>query len=68
IHQVHTASEEQERGIQHVGTAIIQLEQVTQKTASNAEEGASAAEELHAHSETLRAVAGRLAAMVGARS
>jgi methyl-accepting chemotaxis protein/methyl-accepting chemotaxis protein-1 (serine sensor receptor) len=41
------------------------MEQVTQKTAANAEESAAAAEELDAQSATLRDVVERLAAMVG---
>ena len=41
------------------------MEQVTQKTAANAEESASAAEELNAQSESLKDVVERLTAMVG---
>jgi len=42
------------------------MDQVTQKTAANAEEGAAAAEELSAQSEMLKNVVEGLAAMVGA--
>jgi uncharacterized protein YukE len=38
---------------------------VTQRTAANAEEGAAAAEELSAQSETLKNIVERLAAMAG---
>ncbi|SPF44871.1 hypothetical protein SBA4_3260042 [Candidatus Sulfopaludibacter sp. SbA4] len=41
------------------------MEQVTQKTAANAEESASAAEELSAQSENLKGIVERLTAMVG---
>src|SRR5262249_23710804 len=54
VDEVNLSSQEQARGIEQVGKAIIQMEQVTQKTAANAEESASAAEELTAQSETLK--------------
>jgi methyl-accepting chemotaxis protein len=41
------------------------MEQVTQRTAASAEQGASAAEELNAQSERLKQVVRRLAALVG---
>jgi len=66
VDEVNLGSEEQTRGIEQIGKAIAQMEQVTQKTAASAEEGASAAAELHAQSETLKEVVERLAAMVGA--
>jgi len=66
VDEVNLGSEEQTHGIEQIGKAIAQMEQVTQKTAANAEESASAAAELHAQSETLKAVVERLAAMVGA--
>ncbi len=65
VDEVNLGSQEQTRGIEQIGKAIIQMEQVTQKTAANAEESASAAEELNAQSETLKGVVERLAAMVG---
>ena len=43
------------------------MEQVTQKTAGNAEESAAAAEELTAQSETLKDIVGHLTVMVGGR-
>jgi methyl-accepting chemotaxis protein/methyl-accepting chemotaxis protein-1 (serine sensor receptor) len=65
VDEVNLGSQEQARGIEQIGKAIIQMEQVTQKTAANAEESASAAEELNAQSETLKDVVDKLAAMVG---
>ncbi|HXM45305.1 MAG TPA: hypothetical protein VN924_28980 [Bryobacteraceae bacterium] len=41
------------------------MEQVTQKVAASAEEGASAAEELNAQSETLKSIVERLRVLVG---
>ena len=65
VDEVNLGSQEQARGIEQIGKAIAQMEQVTQKTAANAEESASAAEELNAQSETLKNVVVRLTAMVG---
>jgi methyl-accepting chemotaxis protein/methyl-accepting chemotaxis protein-1 (serine sensor receptor) len=65
VDEVNLGSQEQARGIEQIGKAITQMEQVTQKTAANAEESASAAEELTAQSETLKDVVGRLTLMVG---
>jgi methyl-accepting chemotaxis protein len=65
VDEVNLGSQEQARGIEQIGKAITQMEQVTQKTAANAEESASAAEELNAQSETLKDVVVRLTVMVG---
>jgi methyl-accepting chemotaxis protein/methyl-accepting chemotaxis protein-1 (serine sensor receptor) len=65
VDEVNLGSQEQTRGIEQIGKALTQMEQVTQKAAANAEESAAAAEELNAQAETLRDVVGRLTAMVG---
>jgi methyl-accepting chemotaxis protein/methyl-accepting chemotaxis protein-1 (serine sensor receptor) len=65
VDEVNLGSQEQARGIEQIGKAIAQMEQVTQKTAANAEEGASAAQELNAQSETLKDIVRRLTAIVG---
>jgi methyl-accepting chemotaxis protein/methyl-accepting chemotaxis protein-1 (serine sensor receptor) len=62
---VNLGSQEQGRGIEQIGKAIAQMEQVTQRTAASAEESASAAEELNAQSGTLKHIVERLTAMVG---
>ncbi len=64
VDEVSLGSEEQSNGIEQVGRAIVQMEQVTQTTAANAEESAAAAEELNAQSETMKDVVGRLFAMI----
>jgi methyl-accepting chemotaxis protein/methyl-accepting chemotaxis protein-1 (serine sensor receptor) len=64
VDEVNLGGEEQARGIEQIGKAIIQMEQVTQKTAASAEESAAAAEELNAQSETLKGIVERLTAMV----
>jgi methyl-accepting chemotaxis protein len=65
VDEVNLGSQEQARGIEQIGKAITQMEQVTQKTAANAEESASAAEELNAQSENLKEIVDRLTGMVG---
>jgi methyl-accepting chemotaxis protein len=64
VDEVNLGSQEQSRGIEQIAKALTQMEQVTQTTAANAEESASAAEELTAQSEALRDVVDRLEAMV----
>ncbi|MFN7999262.1 MAG: methyl-accepting chemotaxis protein [Bryobacteraceae bacterium] len=68
VEEVSQGSHEQARGIEQIGKAIAQMEQVTQTTAANAEESAAAAEQLNAQSETLRNVIQRLMEMVGGDS
>jgi methyl-accepting chemotaxis protein/methyl-accepting chemotaxis protein-1 (serine sensor receptor) len=68
VDDVNMGSQEQARGIDQIGKALTQMEQVTQKTAANAEECASAAEELNAQSVTLKDIVERLNAMVGGGS
>ena len=65
VDEVNLGSQEQARGIEQIGKAITQMEQVTQGTAANAEESAAAAEELNAQSKALKDIVARLKAMVG---
>lgn len=65
VDEINMGSQEQARGIDQIGKAIVQMEQVTQGTAASAEESASAAEELTAQSATLKDLVHSLAAMVG---
>ena len=62
--QIRVASEEQARGIAQMNTTIVQMSQVTQSTAAQAEEGASAAEELNTQSKALQEIVENLASMV----
>ncbi|MFN7993120.1 MAG: methyl-accepting chemotaxis protein [Bryobacteraceae bacterium] len=66
VQEVNQSSQEQTRGISEISKAIVQMEQVTQSTAANAEESAAAAEQLSAQSETLKDVVERLTQMAGA--
>ncbi len=65
VDEISVGSQEQARGIEQIGSAITQMDQVTQRAAASAEEGASAAEELTAQSESLKGVTARLTEMVG---
>ena len=56
VDDVNHGSQEQANGIEQIGKAIVQMQQVTHQTAASAEESAAAAEELTAQSETLRAI------------
>ena len=68
VDEVDASSQEQAQGIEQISKAIAQMDQVTQSTAANAEESASASEELNAQSQTLLSVVDRLQAMVGGDS
>ncbi len=64
ISEIAAASNEQAQGIAQVNTAIGQMDKVTQSNAANAEESASASEELAAQAEQLQGVVGELIVMV----
>ena len=53
IGEVATASNEQAQGIEQINTAVAQMDKVTQSNAANAEESASASEELAAQAAEL---------------
>jgi len=53
VGEITASSDEQTQGIGQVSSAMTQIDQVTQSNASNAEESASASEELNAMAETL---------------
>ena len=68
ISEIAAASQEQAQGIDQVNTAVSQMDKVTQQNAANAEESASASEELSAQAESMNDVVAELIALVGARS
>ncbi len=65
VAEIAVASKEQSQGITQVNTAINQMDKVTQGNAANAEESASAAEELFAQTDTLRHAVGQLEQLLG---
>jgi methyl-accepting chemotaxis protein/methyl-accepting chemotaxis protein-1 (serine sensor receptor) len=66
VDEVNQGSQEQARGMEQISRAVVQMEQVTQKTAASAEESASAGTELTGHAESLREAIHELRVMVGA--
>jgi ABC-type transporter Mla subunit MlaD len=56
IAEIATASQEQSQGITQVGSALNQMDKVTQSNAASAEETAAAAEQLNAQSMELNHV------------
>ena len=65
VGEIAAASQEQAQGIDQVNTAMAQMDKVTQQNAANAEESASASEELSAQAEQMNGVVNELATMVG---
>jgi methyl-accepting chemotaxis protein len=65
VSEIAAASQEQAQGIDQVNTAIAQMDKVTQQNAANAEESASASEELSSQAESMNQIVGELVALVG---
>ncbi len=53
VSEITAASQEQNQGLQQINTAITQVDQVTQRVAANAEESASASEEMNSQADML---------------
>ena len=64
VSEIAAASQEQAQGIDQVNTAVSQMDKVTQQNAANAEESASASEELSAQAESMKEIVSQLVAMV----
>jgi methyl-accepting chemotaxis protein len=65
VGEIAAASQEQAQGIDQVNTAITQMDKVTQQNAANAEESASASEELSAQAESMNEIVSELVDLVG---
>ena len=65
IDEIATASNEQARGIAQINIAVSEMDKVTQQTAANAEESASASEELNAQAEQMKTFVNDLILIVG---
>ncbi|HPS54621.1 MAG TPA: methyl-accepting chemotaxis protein [Sedimentisphaerales bacterium] len=65
VGEIAAATQEQAQGIGQVNTAIAQMDKVTQQNAANAEESASASEELSAQAESMNEIVSQLSALVG---
>ena len=65
VGEIAAASQEQAQGIDQVNTAVAQMDKVTQQNAANAEESASASEELSAQAASTQEIVKELVALVG---
>ncbi len=68
VGEIAAASQEQAQGINQVNSAVSQMDKVTQQNAANAEESASASEELSAQAESMQQVVQELVTLVGGAS
>jgi len=64
IAEITSATREQAQGVDQVNTAVAQMDKVTQSNAANAEESASASEELSAQAGMLNGMVDDLVALV----
>jgi hypothetical protein len=64
VAEIDAASNEQARGIEQVNTAVMDMDKVTQQNAANAEESASASEEMNAQAEQMKSIVGELVVLV----
>ena len=64
VGEISAASKEQALGIEHVNTAVTEMDKVTQSNAASAEESASAAEELSAQAEEMKSMVRALMSIV----
>jgi methyl-accepting chemotaxis protein len=67
VAEIAAASGEQAQGIDLVNKAIAEMDKVTQQNAANAEESASASEELNAQAEQMKSIVADLAALVSGK-
>jgi methyl-accepting chemotaxis protein len=66
VDEVNMGSQEQARGMEQISHAVMQMEQVTQRTAASAEESASAGTDLNSNANALRTLVHEMRDMVGA--
>jgi methyl-accepting chemotaxis protein len=64
VGEIAAASQEQTKGIGEINTAVAQMDKVTQRNTANAEELASASEEMSSQAVMLRELVGRLVSVV----
>jgi len=65
VAEIAAASSEQAQGIGQVNTAVTEMDRVTQQNAANAEESASASEEMNAQAHQMKGIVEELVALVG---
>ena len=67
VAEIAAASREQAQGLGQVSTAVAQMDRVTQSNASNAEESASASEEMFSQAESVKGMVDEMVVMMGFR-
>ncbi|MFM1886903.1 MAG: hypothetical protein RL026_2060 [Pseudomonadota bacterium] len=65
VGEIATAAREQAQGITQIGTAITQIDRISQSNSTTAEQSASAAEQLNMQAEALRDSVQKLQQLVG---
>jgi methyl-accepting chemotaxis protein/methyl-accepting chemotaxis protein-1 (serine sensor receptor) len=65
VDEVNLGSQEQTRGMEQISRAVLQMENLTQKTAASAEESAAAGTELNDQANSLRELVREMRVMVG---
>lgn len=68
VGEIAAASQEQAQGIDQINKAVAEMDKVTQQTAANAEESASASEEMNAQAQQMKNVSLTLAGIIGGDS
>jgi len=66
VDEVNQGSQEQTRGMDQIASAVLHMEQVTQKTATSAQQSASAGAQLNEHAVRLSTLVEEMREMVGA--
>jgi len=65
VAEIAAASKEQALGIEQVNRAVSDMDRVVQQNAANAEESASASQEMNAQAENMKGIVHELVALVG---
>jgi methyl-accepting chemotaxis protein len=65
VDEVSQGNQEQARGMEQISRAVLQMQEVTQAAAGNADAGASAGHELTGHADALRTLVHEMREMVG---
>lgn len=65
--EIAVASQEQAQGVDQINQAVIEMDKVTQRNATTAEESASASEELNSQSAQMKSMVDNLVSLVGGK-
>jgi X-X-X-Leu-X-X-Gly heptad repeat protein len=68
VAEIAAASSEQAQGVEQINKAVAEMEKVIQQNAANAEEGASASQELNAQSRQMKNIVADMVSLVGGRN